>query len=978
MEGPASFGGHAQPQPSSRPLHQDGANPALARVVLTFIGGACEFEAADHLEYVSKDYHYLSAHGCLRPLSLQLGRLTIADFVWNGDGYEIPASSDLAQQIEHQTIALDSHVEVELRYADFFFVLFSHMINAEGKPYNIAFPPEDIQKRVRASCALDTLAFQFTTQRFKLPCEVENRGATITLGIDVHDIEGASDVMAATLLCMVMAAEYTYLLSCQDPPPTIGRHLQNIAQFLINYTPLAAGREFYERIAEVIETRSRDWRRQANEFIGRVLHDALEQTLREAKLGEGEAGAGAKDCLAGITRFLALDEGVTLERIAWRVIECVLKTRPRLESIRRRSSEPDRPAAIADLVVDELKQCPGIVIDGNILGLLLVKCHETHRGDYEKTAVAGFTAYLTTAARERHGQLLGNLTQRYATAVAEARVRCVPMLARLIRDAIDEHLLTVNAFSWMDQCNKPGTYQYFASGVLSSILKFRTHSDLIEVIVRRLHRAGVDAKRRASLVLQWGIGRCQEHAEVTFHVLKAMMENDLEISRMFQHVVMVGYHPDLLDHAFCLIGARPLELMATERSGLPIWSLHRFIELTRMPVWVCDPYRVYELDPPLHDGLQLCRYIDRLHEHKGGSPEARALLFVDGYSSAPEEEARGDFELRYEPIACPGLPHELTAIVARPKPGDSFAWKIVEGDAVLRGANGEDHAGGSRARLVAVGGDVLVEVIYYAADEVLRPRKRTARIHVHEVQLDTTAPELAGAAIELAPPGFGSGSYSLKAAHDVAFEARCAVRIRVAEACPQKARCAQNHRAGWLQTLRVNERRGVWGPKIVEVDVPLPIRDAVDARDPPWYDTNGVRGFTGDGDEQVLRIADIPGLRDWSAMREGHALTSLKMHNEFTCWLVVQNVAFAGLRLTPQEHERLDPRALSFTHYLLHIDWKVDVEVSLSATGQPTWVKQDDRAARVTGGAAGKGPHTPSLGDDIANLTQRSMQAMEL
>jgi len=289
-------------------------------------------------------------------------------------------------------------------------------------------------------------------------------------------------------------------------------------------------------------------------------------------------------------------------------------------------------------------------------------------------------------------------------------------------------------------------------------------------------------------------------------------------------------------------------------------------------------------------------------------------------------------------VACPGYPHKLEAIVT--PDGGTCQWSIVSGSGILTKDNGDAIGAESvtEVRLLGVKpGSVKVRLRYSKEG---RTRTANIRITIHKIKFRVTnfVREKGVSAANEFEEGLFMGPRSQKEGgvlhtENATFKMSADVEISVADSCLRKSDCAKNHRVGWLQTMRENERWVLYTKKTIRNIHPImPIRDARPDdgggyTNPPFYHGPSVRDFTGDEDTQTAAFEDSPWWPDpganpapWKTDNYGR-LFHITFKNRFTAWLVVQNIAWADLAGEYGSDDFNEERMKESFTFLKHVNW---------------------------------------------------------
>jgi len=321
-------------------------------------------------------------------------------------------------------------------------------------------------------------------------------------------------------------------------------------------------------------------------------------------------------------------------------------------------------------------------------------------------------------------------------------------------------------------------------------------------------------------------------------------------------------------------------------------------------------------------------------------------------------------------VACPGHPFQLTA-VAEPA-GGTLSWTIsgggnaelvdtagnpkTDGDTVfLRGFSPDDSAGNIPERTATV------KVTYTHPDGTA---EATTTVKIHKIDFDVTNTTINAGVTQA---NEGPGGVRLANAPGVAtMSTTPQVEIKLDASCPRKTDCARNHRVGWLQTVLTNTRDIRYPNTLLQVTVPLPIRDAIAGAPAPFY--LAATPFTANNNKQNAHHEDSPGQgAPWTDARPGAPapppptnlqLQSINFANSFTAWLVVQNIEWS-----------VHHRDTSFV-FVRNFDWSMSLNVTVDTT-QAVGSRCTPASNPATIGTlnTGRGGSSPVLTAPIANTT---------
>lgn len=342
-------------------------------------------------------------------------------------------------------------------------------------------------------------------------------------------------------------------------------------------------------------------------------------------------------------------------------------------------------------------------------------------------------------------------------------------------------------------------------------------------------------------------------------------------------------------------------------------------------------------------------------------------------------------DLPAEVVACPGHPLEITA---KGEPGGgTYHWTVSGGTAQLVNSGGKKTTTGATVYLRAFKADDATGNIPAQKATVGVTYKHpngsptdSRVVDVHQINFVVVHPPTNPAvttgstevtendyAVVLGPVFRGSPV----SGDSMATEPE--VTIQLGESCPvtRKRDCARNHRVGWLQTVRADDRRARYTHTLVKVDVKPPVLDGGPRRRHPFFDD--VKPFADDKATLLVPHFDSPeDSADWIDPRsdapkpppsENLQLREVCFSTSYTAWLVVQNIEWSKHK--PEE----DPFAYkdSFA-YLEHFDWGVRLNVEVN-----TAAKVGERCTPRSGAAwadepkPGRGQNTPVLTGPSAN-----------
>jgi len=341
------------------------------------------------------------------------------------------------------------------------------------------------------------------------------------------------------------------------------------------------------------------------------------------------------------------------------------------------------------------------------------------------------------------------------------------------------------------------------------------------------------------------------------------------------------------------------------------------------------------------------------------------------------------------PVACPGHPHPITA-VGTPSGGD-YTWTVSgaelvdnsgnplsSGDAVyLRSFQADDSTGTIPEK------KATVSVTYTHPQGTA---KDSTPVTIHKIEFKVTNNEsvtFTDLEVKEDPGEMGSQGgvwIESKDPNVPTMNIDPKVTIKLDESCPRKKDCASNHRVGWIQDVTswnksVSYRHQTCTATFI---VKPPVRDSVGGLaddDFPFYtaplpfDSYTENDFERERNTLTVNHSDSPGWpASWSDPNPpkkaiDNSLVQLLFQQNFTAWLVVQNVEWSGHDLKG-----------SFA-FQMHFDWSVDHVVTVDTTlsmGQRCRPRSSTPQSRTLG--KGKGSSAPSL----TSMTASSKEAFKM
>jgi hypothetical protein len=340
--------------------------------------------------------------------------------------------------------------------------------------------------------------------------------------------------------------------------------------------------------------------------------------------------------------------------------------------------------------------------------------------------------------------------------------------------------------------------------------------------------------------------------------------------------------------------------------------------------------------------------------HVVGDSTSQAELTLNPDAPAVTIEA-GD-------VACPGHLHQARA--SGNPAGGTYAWTIQSGSGTAQLIDGSGAAATTGDTLFLRGiepEEVTLEVTY---TESGRTATATKTITIHSINYRVRNFTVARGGFQANENAAGVQMWNIPP--NPAFSLDPTVRIQVDASCPRKADCAQNHRVGWLQVMRVDNREVQYPSTRFWVDCPMPIRDAWRDTVQPFYDGPSVQTFAGDGDTQTAHQEDSPSFPGapgaWTDPRPGAVgdlnMQSITLEDRFIAWLVVQNIEWAR-----------DVAVSSSFTYLKHIAWRCALTSNIDHTQAVGSRASPRRQITAFADGEGKGSGNPIFTAPVFNNT---------
>lgn len=165
-----------------------------------------------------------------------------------------------------------------------------------------------------------------------------------------------------------------------------------------------------------------------------------------------------------------------------------------------------------------------------------------------------------------------------------------------VRDLIDERIVTAN--HWADRREDWVTerYQKKLSDLFGAIHQQKWRASPVSFL-REFSKENLEFRQGAALILQYGVGHCGEHAQVSFLAIGRLMLRGHDA--VFQNIVLTGNAN--IDHAFVVGGIRASKVIKTKitkatspgQIGDPllVWNLKEALDAAPgNEGFVLDPY----------------------------------------------------------------------------------------------------------------------------------------------------------------------------------------------------------------------------------------------------------------------------------------------------------------------------------------------------------------------------------------------------
>jgi hypothetical protein len=259
-----------------------------------------------------------------------------------------------------------------------------------------------------------------------------------------------------------------------------------------------------------------------------------------------------------------------------------------------------------------------------------------------------------------------------------------------------------------------------------------------------------------------------------------------------------------------------------------------------------------------------------------------------------------------QPVACPGHPFELKALGS--PTGGTFSWSAA--DAELVDSQGAATSTGDRIFIRShkpddANGNVPAQSVSVRVTYTCKQGSAsdTKTVSIHKIDFVVTNTDINCDKMWAIQTGKGVLLEGNPAAPKAPLWTEPRVQIQIDPSCPRKDDCAGNHRVGWLQTVRQNERVSRYNDSEHRWDFPIPQRDLIPPDGlPPFYQNLWVKRFNRDGDTQLAHHEDEPTWptepEPWADPRSGapqtSRLLSMNFSNSYDAWLVVQNVEWSA------------------------------------------------------------------------------------
>lgn len=182
-------------------------------------------------------------------------------------------------------------------------------------------------------------------------------------------------------------------------------------------------------------------------------------------------------------------------------------------------------------------------------------------------------------------------------------------IIRTVRDAIDKHLVTANAWHQPRESRKHEPLQHALSEVFGGICNTHFRASPVRMIrqmkkIQGIIKGGAEPAitfdQRVAMVLQFGAAHCGEHALTSYNILREMMMKNATVKTTLVSAIYSGNAN--IDHAFVVGGWQPDEIIKTKVNksnnskssvgeDIKVFDLRKAIVASGdKPGYVCDPY----------------------------------------------------------------------------------------------------------------------------------------------------------------------------------------------------------------------------------------------------------------------------------------------------------------------------------------------------------------------------------------------------
>ena len=237
--------------------------------------------------------------------------------------------------------------------------------------------------------------------------------------------------------------------------------------------------------------------------------------------------------------------------------------------------------------------------------------------------------------------------------VADHQGMTAKSLATDMRNSIDRYLVTANHWGEAREDLTTEKHQRWLSDLFGTLHQQVWLASPVRFLRDLKAEFGLSNDQRAALALQYGVGHCGEHAQVSFSVLSSIIKTP---GAQISHAVHTGNAN--IDHAFVVFDLDVDEVVSTIATNsknsrvskgdrIRVWDLRQTIKKNTTRVgYVMDPY----LDPKVMKptAAELLAALNNANRKKSGK-DTDYLAFVNeapyavneiDYTGKPEEERK--------------------------------------------------------------------------------------------------------------------------------------------------------------------------------------------------------------------------------------------------------------------------------------------------------------------------------------------------